>query len=147
MRFNPAGRHRVRGQRLFVRPLDLDDRFAIEAFLARYAPASPVPHSGLLGKLVGELVAVLAIEITESAMRIDDLVVATDLRRKRVGRAMIDQAAELAAKMGRVALIVEQCANHPATFGEFLRRVGFERDGSRMIRVVEWSAGSAEEDG
>ena len=53
----------MRGQRLFVRPIDPADHDAVRAFLGY------VPPCGLLGKLVGNLVAVLAMEITDEGLR------------------------------------------------------------------------------
>src|SRR5213075_385601 len=48
----------VRGQRLFVRPIESGDADGIRRFLeANEAPGDP-PACGLLGKLVGDLVAV-----------------------------------------------------------------------------------------
>ena len=76
----------MRGQKLYVRPIEAADHDAIRAFLALNAPShAPVPSCGLLGKLLGDIVAVLSMEITPDAVRVDDLVVAKDLRRKRIG--------------------------------------------------------------
>ena len=94
-------RQNVKGQRLFVRPIEAADRDAIGAFLTAHSPDSAVPTLGLLGKLVGNLAAVLAMTDDGHALRIDGLVVAPELRRKRVGRVMIDELVQLAAKMER----------------------------------------------
>ena len=115
----------MRGQRLFVRPIDPADHDAIHHFLGY------VPPCGLLGKLVGDLVAVLAMEITDEGLRIDDLVVARDLRRKRIGRFMLDEAGAVAAKLDRGLLIVER-----PDAGEFLLHVGFFPEGERFVRRV-----------
>jgi N-acetylglutamate synthase-like GNAT family acetyltransferase len=123
----------VRGQRLFVRPIDPTDSEAVREFLARYSASSTVPSTGLVGKLVGDLAAVVAIEITASAIRIDDIVVAPDLRRKRIGRFMIDEVGVLAVKMERRRLVVER----PGDAGEFFRRVGFESEGAQWVRRVK----------
>jgi GNAT superfamily N-acetyltransferase len=121
----------LRGQRLFVRPIETADRTSVEAFLATHGNGAPVPVTGLMGKLVGNLVAVLAMEVTPDAIRIDDLLVAPELRRKQIGRVMLKELAELAAKMERDWLIVERGEGR-----EFLRRVGFEeRDGAMVRRV------------
>src|SRR3954452_2364079 len=116
----------MRGQKLFVRPIEAADREAIGAFLASHAPPhAPVPACGLLGKLLGDIVAVLSMEITGDAVRVDDLVVAKDLRRKRIGRGMLAELDTLAAKMEREWLIAPK--DH-----EFLRRVGFS--GNDVLR-------------
>ncbi len=121
----------MRGQRLFVRPIDTADRDAVRAFLAVHGEADSVPQTGLIGKLVGNLVAVLAMEVTPEAIRVDDLVVARELRRKQIGRVMLIELADLAAKMERDWLVVE-CDGAR----EFLRRVGFVEEGERMVRRV-----------
>jgi len=115
----------MRGQKLFVRPIEAADHDAIRAFLASHASQhAAVPVCGLLGKLLGDIVAVLSMEITSDAVRVDDLVVAKELRRKRIGRGMLAELETLAAKMEREWLI--------ASDHEFLRRVGFS--GNDVLR-------------
>ncbi|HKS25585.1 MAG TPA: GNAT family N-acetyltransferase [Thermoanaerobaculia bacterium] len=109
----------MRGQKLFVRPIEAADHDAIRTFLAAHALRDAVPSCGLLGKLVGDIVAVLAMEITPDAVRVDDLVVAKDLRRKRIGRGMLAELDALAAKIDREWLVARE--DH-----EFFRRVGFQ---------------------
>src|SRR2546423_557835 len=116
----------MRGQKLFVRPIEAADHDAIRAFLASHAPShAPVPTCGLVGKLLGDIVAVLSMEITGDAVRVDGLVVAKELRRKRIGRGMLAELDALAAKMEREWLIA--LGDH-----EFLRRVGFS--GNDVLR-------------
>ena len=131
----------MRGQRLFIRPIDPSDRDAVHAFLQRYSSDTPlpdaapaaVPDTGLLGKLVGDLAAVLAVTILPSSLRIDAIVVRDDLRRKQIGRYMVDEAGRLAVKMDRDVLMAADGGGAE----DFLRRVGFERDGERRwIRRV-----------
>lgn len=100
-------------------------------FLARNSTTHEVPRSGLIGKLVGELVAVLAMEITGDAIRVDDLVVAKELRRKRIGRIMLSELDNLAVKVDRDWLVVER----DDSAHEFLRKVGFSGSG-KMVRKV-----------
>jgi len=121
----------MRGQRLFVRPIETADHDAVRAFLAAHGEAVSTPETGLIGKLVGNLVAVLTMEVTPEAIRVDDLVVARELRRKQIGRVMMIELAELAAKMERDWLVVERGGAR-----EFLRRVGFVEEGERMVRRV-----------
>src|SRR6266542_1061133 len=118
----------MRGQKLFVRPIEASDHDAIRAFLASHSAASAVPTCGLIGKLLGEVVAVLSMEITGDAVRVDDLVVAKELRRKRIGRGMLAELDALAAKMERDWIIARD--DH-----EFLRRVGFSGNGVLRRRV------------
>lgn len=121
----------LRGQRLFVRPIETGDGAELRAFFAAHGNGAPIPESGLVGKLVGNLVAVLAMEVTGDAIRIDDLIVARELRRKQIGRVMLRELAELAVKMERDWLVVERSDGR-----EFLRHVGFVEEGERMVRRV-----------
>ncbi len=122
----------MRGQTLFIRPIDPSDHELVAGFLRTHAHPGDAPACGLLGKLVGNLVAVIGMQITAEAIRIDEIVVAPDLRRKRVARLMLDEVAQLAAKIDRKRIVMSHC---PGT-EEFLRRVGFEREGIEWIREV-----------
>ena len=119
----------MKGQKLFVRPIEAADFDAVRAFAAQHG-GSPDTRSGLLGKLVGELVSVMSIDIEADAVRVVDLVVAEELRRKRVGRVMLNELASLAKKLERNWLIAD------VQHAEFLRRVGFTEDQGVMKRRV-----------
>jgi N-acetylglutamate synthase-like GNAT family acetyltransferase len=119
----------VKGQKLFVRPIEAADSDAVRAFAAQHG-GSPDTRSGLLGKLVGELVSVLAMDVEADAVRVVDLVVAEELRRKRVARVMLNELAALAEKLERNWLIAD------VKHAEFLRRVGFTEDQGVMKRRV-----------
>ena len=121
----------MRGQRLFVRAIDTSDQDLVRAFLA-VEGRSKVPACGLLGKLVGELVAVVAMQITPDAVRIDDIVVKRELRRKRIGRVMLDELEQVAAKIERRRLVIDDGSDAAG----FLERVGFRREGAQWIRNV-----------
>jgi ribosomal protein S18 acetylase RimI-like enzyme len=131
----------MRGLRLFVRPIEPPDHLAISAFFERHTEENnetAVSHSqkvaacGLLGKLLGEIVAVAGLEIVEDAVRVRELIVARELRRKRIGKVMMREVEQLAVKMDRRRLIVDDA--HGAQ--EFLRRVGFVEEGERWVRDV-----------
>jgi GNAT superfamily N-acetyltransferase len=122
----------LRGLRLYVRPIDTADTSAVSAFLARHSCDVSPPAWGLLGKLLGDVVAVVGLEIAGDALRIDDLVVASELRRKRIGRAMLREVEQLAAKFDRRRVIVTDARGAE----EFLRRVGFVSEGNQWVRVV-----------
>ncbi len=111
--------------------METDDAAAVQEFLRRESPNSRMPDSALLGKLVGDLVAVVAIDLTEESVGIRDIVVAHHVRKKRIGRFMIDELDALAAKMDRDRIVM-QC-DVP---GEFLERVGFSDESGRMVRRV-----------
>ena len=123
----------MKGLRLYVRPIEATDHPAIAAFLANggLKPAAP-PAWGLLGKLLGDLVAVVALEITGDALRVNDIFVARELRKKRIGRAMMREVEQLAAKLEQRRIVVDDARDAQ----EFFRRVGFESEGDRWVRVV-----------
>jgi N-acetylglutamate synthase-like GNAT family acetyltransferase len=87
---------------------------------------------GLLGKLLGDIVSVVSLEITADALLVEDVVVARDLRRKWIGRVMMGEVEQLAVKMDRRRVVVEDARDAQ----EFFRRTGFEREGEKWIRVV-----------
>lgn len=122
----------MKGQRLFVRPIEAADREAVETFLRHQTGRQDVPACGLLGKLVGDLVAVVAFDITSDAVRLEDIVVASELRRKWIGRAMLRELEQLTRKMDRTHVTVDDARGAQ----EFFRRVGFENEGDRWIRRV-----------
>lgn len=122
----------MRGQRLFVRPIESGDAAAIGAFLAANGSPRDAPAWGLLAKLVGDLVGVMAIEIADDGLHVENVVVARELRRKRIGRFLVDEAARLAEKMDRGRLVVV----NEGDAGEFLRRVGFTLEDGVFVRRV-----------
>lgn len=123
----------MRGLLLFVRPIDDADKAAVCAFLdTQKGVESSLPAVGLLGKLLGDIVAVVSIGLTADALRVDDIVVARDLRKKRIGRVMMREVEQLAAKMDRRRVVVEDARDA----GEFFRHVGFHSEGERWVRDV-----------
>jgi N-acetylglutamate synthase-like GNAT family acetyltransferase len=122
----------LRGLRLFVRPIDASDRTEVSAFLEGQTTAPHIPAWGLLGKLLGDIVAVVALELTDDAVRVEDIVVTRELRKKWIGRVMMREVEQLAAKMDRRRIIVEDARDAQ----EFFRRVGFQSEGERWVRVV-----------
>jgi len=149
----------LRGLRLFVRPIESGDREALSVFFKEESavggrrsavepptpPGSPadcrlptadcLPACGLLGKLLGDIVAVVSLEITGDAVNIEDVLVARELRRKWIGRVMMREVEQLAAKMERTRIVVDDARDA----GEFFRRTGFQREGERWVRVVPQS--------
>jgi ribosomal protein S18 acetylase RimI-like enzyme len=93
---------------------------------------TPAPAWGLLGKLLGDVVAVVALRITDDALRVEGVTVARELRRKWIGRVMMREVEQLAVKMDRRRIVVEDAGDAQ----EFFRRVGFQSEGERWVRVV-----------
>jgi predicted N-acetyltransferase YhbS len=123
----------LRGQRLFVRPIEAGDAEAIRSFFtSQQAGEAVIPACGLLGKVVGDIVAVMAIEIADDVLVVHDLYVARELRRKRIGRFLAGEAAQLAAKLERTAVVVSDARGSE----EFLRRVGFVSEDGLFVRRV-----------
>jgi GNAT superfamily N-acetyltransferase len=122
----------MRGLRLFVRPIDDADQEVLREFLRLHDGPPEPPAWGLLGKLLGDVVAVVGLDMTADALRIDDIVVARELRRKWIGRVMVREVDQLASKMDRLRVVVED----PRGADEFFRRVGFESEGVRWVRNV-----------
>jgi GNAT superfamily N-acetyltransferase len=130
----------LRGLRLYIRPIEPSDREAVEVFLNsesepgtdRGAAASNGAR-GLLGKLLGEIVAVAFVDDgDESALRLRRLLVARSFRKKWIGRAMLRELDRLAQQMNRTKIVVEDADGAQ----EFFRRTGFQSEGERWVRVV-----------
>ena len=122
----------MRGQRLFVRPIESGDAEGIRAFFQANGLSHDAPACGLLAKLVGDLVGVMAMEIADDGLYVENVVVAHELRRKRIGRFLVDEAVRLAEKLDRDRLVVTD--DHGAA--EFLRRVGFTVENGVFVRRV-----------
>jgi GNAT superfamily N-acetyltransferase len=122
-----------RGQRLFMRPICESDRAAVAEFLHREAPGCPPPTSGLIGKLVGDLVAVAGTTSGGDEVILEIVVVAAALRRKRIGRVLVDELATRAASPEQRWLVARK---EESTLG-FLRRVGFRDRGDSIARRIQ----------
>ena len=68
----------------------------------------------------------------DCSVRVDGITVAPGLRRKWIGRAMMREVEQLAAKLDRRRIVVENARDAQ----EFFRRVGFTNEGERWVRVV-----------
>jgi len=105
----------------------------VRRFLAAHAGRNEVPASALLGKLVGELVAVMAIGLSApGSVEVECLIVAPDYRKKQIGRVMLRELEALAVRMERDWLT----AGRDSQTRVFFERVGFADDGKRMVRKV-----------
>jgi ribosomal protein S18 acetylase RimI-like enzyme len=122
-----------KGQRLFVRPIRESDGTTVAEFLKREAPACQPPQSGLIGKLVGDLVAVAGTTSEGDEVILEMVVVAAALRRKRIGRVLIDALATSAASANQRWLV----ARKDESTVDFLRRVGFRDRGDSIARKIE----------
>jgi len=114
----------MKGQRLFVRPLEAGDRDSIAALHAgAEAPftGGASPREGLVGRLAGSTVACLLWSRDGDAFVISSLVVATDLRGIRIGSSLLVEAAKLAAAEGAASLRVPQ----DCKLARYFERSGF----------------------
>lgn len=122
----------MKGQHLFIRPIDDSDAALLATFLSSHSPDSPIPACGLLAKLLGDLVAVIAFDLDgDDSVRITDLVVVPALRRRRIGRAVIEETVQLARKLDRKAVLAPR-----SDASDFFLRTGFIESGSMLIRRV-----------
>jgi GNAT superfamily N-acetyltransferase len=121
----------MKGLRLFVRPIEPADGPALANFLGSHPSLLP-PACGLLGKLLGDIVSMVTIDVEPDSLRVTEIIVAEALRRKWIGRAMMREVELLARKLERSKLIVDD----PRDAGVFLQRVGFELEGERWVRHV-----------
>ena len=113
----------MKGQRLYIRPSTPEDHERLESFYSQQSQRLPEQESpdGLIGFLVGEIVADLRFHPSESDLVLDHLWVDAALRRKRIGRAMTAELASLARKLGATRLVVR---NDPE-WTPVLLRLGF----------------------
>ena len=123
----------AKGQHLYVRPIVNADRTAIAEFLAREAPECDPPAEGVIGKLVGDLVAVAGTSRHDDEVILEVVVVANSLRRKRIGRVLIDALATCVASPSPRWLVARKEESTVA----FLRRLGFHDRGDSIVRRIE----------
>jgi GNAT superfamily N-acetyltransferase len=125
----------VRGLRLFIRPIAASDSSALSSFLPRSGAESsaPAPARGLLGKLLGELVAVVTFGDGDAGtLTVEQIFVSESMRKKRIGRAMLRETAALAAAEGKRQIAITGACSADG----FLRRVGFREEGERWVLDV-----------
>ena len=122
----------MKGQSLFIRPIETADLAAVSAFLHQHGGGSADVGSGILAKLVGDLAAVLTFRISESNLVIHQLRVREDLRRKRIGTLMLDELERTAASEGLQSLSVRKGTGADA----FLVKAGFVDEGDSMVKKV-----------
>jgi GNAT superfamily N-acetyltransferase len=124
----------VKGQRLFVRETTAGDEGALGELYARDGvdPGSAIGREGCLARLVGDLVGHMTWELDRNRAVITHVYVARALRGKRIGRAMLAEAAAI-AKAKNVARLVVSGA---CPLREFFLRTGFAEVGSELMRKV-----------
>jgi hypothetical protein len=110
----------VKGQKLFVRTASADDHEEIARFYSEQRSAVPSGSSSLVGKLVGRIVAHLTYRTEPDSVVIEHILVARDLRQRRVGRFMISELERLAGP--GVTLLR---ARQESSVTDFLRAIGF----------------------
>ncbi len=122
----------MKGQTLFIRPIEPADREDVRTFLLRHGQGSAETRSGILAKLVGDLVAVLTMDQGEGDIELHQLAVREDLRRKRIGGLMLNELERIAVASGHQQLRTRASPlNRP-----FLEKAGFVEEGDFMVRRV-----------
>lgn len=71
-------------------------------------------------------------EIADDGLHVENIVVAHEVRRKRIGRFLLDEAARLAEKIDRDRLVVTEARGAE----DFLRRIGFAEEDGVFVRRV-----------
>ncbi|HVT05200.1 MAG TPA: GNAT family N-acetyltransferase [Thermoanaerobaculia bacterium] len=121
----------MKGQRLFVRPATPDDDIIVREL---WATSDTRPQQGtetLLGKLAGSCVAALNFDLSDDAIVLRDLVVAPELRKKRVGSGMLIELARLGRSLGKIRIVTH------LTSCPFFLKTGFTDEGGLLQRSIE----------
>jgi GNAT superfamily N-acetyltransferase len=125
----------VKGQKLWIRKLSPADSPEIEAFTSSHdsPPPDHLSSQGWLARIAGQLVAVAAVEpLSDRVATLRLLLVAPDLRRKRVGTLLLQQIEQELGAAGFERL--ETAVGSP--LASFLLRRGFEHHGDRLARSI-----------
>ena len=124
----------MKGQKLFVRRVESNDRDSIETLYrsAKIRQAPPVDR-GFIGKLVGDTVAHVATHREEDSEIIVFVFVDPRMRRKRVGQVMF---AEVEAALRNEGLRRIVIASNCVAEG-FFTRIGFKMRGGRIEKDVD----------
>jgi GNAT superfamily N-acetyltransferase len=125
----------MKGQRLFVRPLEPADRETLEALHAAAGEAPFVElggDEGLVGRLAGSSVAYLVWRPETAAMVITHIFVAAELRRLGIGRMLLAEAGAIAAAGGAPELRVEQGCK----LARYFERAGFVSAKGTLCKTI-----------
>lgn len=125
----------MKGMLLFVRPVTPEDEPRLRSFWKSEArePFASAP-GGLIGFLLGDLVASLSFEPAGEQLLIRDFWVARNLRRKRIARTMLAELDEEARRLGSLRLVIRTSTE----FVDAFHRLGFtEGSGGLLVRPVE----------
>ena len=123
----------MKGQRLFVRETAAGDVESLRDFY-RLASAQPpdLLTDGVIARVVGDLVAHLSWKVERNQATITYVYVAEALRRKRVGRALIENVVAIARGRGVARLVVDGSC----PLREFFLRTGFAERGRELVLEV-----------
>ncbi len=124
----------MKGVRLFARPAGAEDDPRLRAFWIAEGREPEAGSAAVIGFLLGEIVASISFDRDGQTLRIRDFWVARNLRRKRVGRAMLAELDVEALGLGAARLIIRP----PSDFIDAFRRLGFsDAGGGELVRPVE----------
>lgn len=125
----------MKGQKLYVRPLEPGDDLPVESPGTVAGRASATGHSGpsgLVGRLAGTTVAYLVWHRDGDALVIDDFVVTAELRGLRIGRSLLIEAVTFAASQGAATLEVAR----DCKLARYFERAGFVSAKGPLIRTI-----------
>jgi GNAT superfamily N-acetyltransferase len=92
-----------------------------------------LPANGLIGRLVGDTVSFLAFAVGGGELRINEIFVAPDLRRKRVGRVLIGELEVVARQLNCNTITV----NPACRATEFFVKMGFVETNSLLRKSIQ----------
>lgn len=119
-----------RGQKLFVRPITNGD---ITDLRRLTGTEMALPPDGLIGRLVGDTVSFLAFAVSGGELSINEIFVAPDLRKKRVGRVLIGELEVVARQLNCNTITV----NPACRATEFFVKMGFVETNSLLRKSIQ----------
>jgi len=130
----------MKGQRLYIRELQAGDEEALERFYEDENRERKRPsHNalGLLGKILGNVVAHADAVSDGESMRIEHFYVTQAMRKMRIGRVLLVELESHAARRGCISLVALEC---PA-MNKFFLNAGFVADRGTLRKVVTVTGG------
>lgn len=122
----------MKGQHLFVRPATPDDTSLVQVLCSSAGYEARPATEVLIGKLAGSCVAALFFDFgRDDTIVLQDLFVAPELRKKRVGAGMLFELARLGRSLGKVKIVTrwDRCP--------FFDHVGFNPERGLLQKSIK----------